>query len=123
MPIARSRLTFAVRDCFEQTHRGDHFIFEDPWNAFSRNEQCLQKLIAQPSVFRIEGPMCRWHQLSGESGFVREPTSWWTNHRDLESVCDSVSRSKLDRHAQVKKWHGISSVSCGFLGVFPEGHS
>ena len=36
----RSHLTFAVRECFEQMHGGDHFIFEHPsnassWNAFS----------------------------------------------------------------------------------------
>ena len=31
----RSNLIFAVRECFEQTHRGDHFIFEHPSNASS----------------------------------------------------------------------------------------
>ena len=71
----RSHLIFLVRVSFEQMHRGDCFIFEHPSNASSCNEQCLQKLIAQPSVFRLEGPLCRWHLLSGKSGFVREPTS------------------------------------------------
>ena len=31
----RSHLIFAVRECFEQMHRGDHFIFEHPSNASS----------------------------------------------------------------------------------------
>ena len=69
----RSHFTFVVRECFEQMHRGDHFIFEHPSNASSWNEVCVQKLVALPSVLRVKGPMCRWHLLSGESGFIREP--------------------------------------------------
>ena len=96
----RSHVTFAVRECFEQMHRGDHFIFDHPLNASTRNESCIQKLIAHPSVFRIEG------LPSGKSGFVREPTSWWTNFPDLaealEKWRESVSGVELDRHAQVK---------------------
>ena len=56
----RSHLTFAVRECVEQMHRGGHFLFEHSSNA-SWNEQCIEKFIAQPRVFRIERPMCRWH--------------------------------------------------------------
>ena len=69
-------------------------------------------LIAQPSVFRIEGPMCRWHLLSGESAFVTEPTSWLTNHPDLTDALEKwrqrVSGVELDRHVQVK--NGLASV-------------
>ena len=79
-----------VRECFEQMHRGDHFIFEHLTEASSWNELCVRKLIAQPSFFGVEGPMCRWHLLSGESGFVREPVSSLTNHRDL---ADSLEQS------------------------------
>ena len=61
---------FAVRECCEQMHRGDHFIFEHPSNASSWNELCVRKTISQPSVFGIEGPTCRWHHLSGEAGFL-----------------------------------------------------
>ena len=46
----RSHLIFAVRECFEQMHRGDHFIFEHPSNASPWNESSVLKLIAQPSV-------------------------------------------------------------------------
>ena len=56
-----SHLIFAMRECFEQMHRGDHFIFEHPSNASFWNELCVQKLVAKPSVARIEGPMCRTH--------------------------------------------------------------
>ena len=62
-------------NALNKMHRGDHFLCEHSLNASSWDEQRFHKLIAQPRVFRIEGPMCRWHLLSGESGFVREPTS------------------------------------------------
>ena len=39
--------------CFEQTHRGDHFILEHPSNASSWNELCVQKPIAQASEFGV----------------------------------------------------------------------
>ena len=68
----RSHLIFALRECFDQMHRGDHSIFEHPSNASSWNELCFQKLVAQRSIFRVEGRMCRWHLLSGESGCMRE---------------------------------------------------
>ena len=47
----RYHLMFAVRECLEQMHRGDHFIFEHPSNASSRNDVCVRKLTAQPNVF------------------------------------------------------------------------
>ena len=53
---SRSHLIFAVCECVEQKQRGVHFIFEHPPNASSWNEQCTQKPVAQPCVFRIEGP-------------------------------------------------------------------
>ena len=59
-----------------------------------------------------EGPMCRWHVLSGKSGFVREVTSWLTNHPGLAEAlgkwCESVSGDELDRHGQVKS--GLTSA-------------
>ena len=101
----RPHLRFAVRSCFEQMHRGYHFFLKHPSIASSWNEQCLQKLIAQPSVFRIEGPMCRWHLLSGENRCAREPSSWLTNHPDLADALDkwpeSVSGVEPDGHVQV----------------------
>ena len=79
----RSHLTFVVRECFEQMHRGDHFIFAHPSNASTWNELC-----AQPNVFRVEGPMCRWHLLSGEYGFLRELVLWLTNHPHLAQALE-----------------------------------
>ena len=46
-----SHLTFAMRECFEQMHRVDHFIFKHASNASSWSELCVRKLVAQPSVF------------------------------------------------------------------------
>ena len=46
----RSHLPFAVRECFEQVHRDDHFSFENRSKASSLNKVCVQKLIGQPSV-------------------------------------------------------------------------
>ena len=48
-------------NAFEQMHRGDHLIFEHPTNATSWNEQCIQKLNSQPSVFfELKDPWVRW---------------------------------------------------------------
>ena len=56
--------------------------------------------------------MCRWHLLSGESVFMREPTSWLTNHRDFADVLEkwhaSVSGVEPDKHVQVK--NGLTSA-------------
>ena len=45
----RYHLIFAVRECFQQMHRGDHFNFERPSDASSWNDLCIRKPIAQPS--------------------------------------------------------------------------
>ena len=120
----RSHIMFAVRECIERMHRGDHVIFEHPSNASSLSEPCTQKLIAQPSVFRIEGSMCRWHLLSGESGFVRELASWLTNHPDLadalEKWCDSVPGDELDRHMQVINALAAARYLVELVGSFLE---
>ena len=72
----------------------------------------VQKLIAQPSVLRFEGSMCRWLLLSGKSGFERELSSSTTNHPDVAKVfgkgSESVPGGELDRHVQVK--HGMTSA-------------
>ena len=109
-------------------HRGDHFLCEHSSNASSWDEQRCHKLIAQPSVFQIEGPICRWHLLSDESGFTRELVSWLTNHPDLaealEQWRESVSGIEPDRHVQVMS--GLASVRYplelveSFLGVLRE---
>ena len=44
---------------------------------------CDQKLVAQPSLFRVEGPMCRWNLVSGESVQMRKPIPWLTNYPHL----------------------------------------
>ena len=50
----RYHLTFAVRECFEQMHRGDRFIFEYPSNASSWNELlCTHKPIVRSSDSRV----------------------------------------------------------------------
>ena len=73
---------------------------------------CFQKLVAQPSVFRVEGPVCRWHLLSGESGFMREPISWLANHPHLalalEQWRENASGTEPDRCVQVK--NGLASA-------------
>ena len=70
------------------------------------NENCVQKLVAQASVSGVEGPMCRWHLLSGEPGFTRELVSWLTNHPHLAQVLDQWREhafgAEPDRHVQVK---------------------
>ena len=104
----RSHLLF-VRECFEQMHRGDHFIFEHPPNASSWNEVCVQKFVAHQACCT---PMCRWHLLSGESGFMRELVSWLTTHphwaQALEQKRENTSGAEPDRHAQAK--NGLASA-------------
>ena len=56
--------------------------------------------------------MCRWHLLSGESGFTREPVSWLTNHphlaQALEQRREHTSGTEPDWHVQVK--NGLASA-------------
>ena len=93
-------------------HRGDHFIFEHPSNASSWNELCVKELVLQSSVFRVEGPMCHWHLLSGESGFMRGPVSWLTNHphlaQALEQWRENAFGAEPKKHVEVK--NGLASA-------------
>ena len=56
--------------------------------------------------------MCRWHVLSGDSGFVRELASWLANHphlvQALEPWRENTSGAEPDRHVQVK--NGLASA-------------
>eukprot|EP00971_Amphidinium_carterae_P049539 976295-Amphidinium_carterae.1 len=45
----------------------------------------------EPTVWRVNGPMCRWglratDPRTGREGFVKKPTSWLTNHPGLAEV-------------------------------------
>ena len=66
----RSHLTVAVREYFEQMHRGDHFIFEC-LRTRRHGMQCECSEARRTAKFFLEGPVCRWHLLSGESPFFR----------------------------------------------------
>ena len=108
----RFHLIFAMRECFEQMHRGDHFIFEHPSNASSWNELCVQKLVAQPSVFfKLKDPC-----VAGICNRVNLDLSWLANDPDLAQALqqwrESASGIEFDRHVQVKNglasaWHPV----------------
>ena len=107
---ARSHLIFAVRECLEQILRGDR-IHRGRRLGF---EWCVQKLVAPPSVLRVERPMCRWHLLSGESGFMREvvgeSSTLGTDARTVTREC-VWNRARQARASE--QWISISSISCG----------
>ena len=56
--------------------------------------------------------MCRWHLLSGETGFARKPGIMDDEHPHLapalEQWRENTSGTEQDRHTQVKK--GLASA-------------
>ena len=108
----RSHFILAVRECVEQMHRGDHFLFEHSSNAPSWNEQRIEKLFLSQVFLQLKDPCVVGICLSGESVFMREPTSWLTNHPDFANALEkwhaSVSAVEPDKHVQVK--NGLTSA-------------
>ena len=110
-----------MRECFEKVHRGDHIIFEHPSSASSLGELCVFRSLL--SVFRVEGPMCRWRLLSGESGFMRQPVSWLTNHPHLaqafEQWRENTPGTEPDRHVQVNNGLASAPYPVELVETFP----
>ena len=58
--------------------------------------------------FGNEGPLCRWHLLSGKSGLVRELTNVPDLAEALATWCECVSGGEPDRHVQANMdWHQL----------------
>ena len=97
----RSHLIFAVRECFEQTHRGDHFIFEHPSNASSWNELCIRKASARSSEAGVNVLFARSMAAVGccFAGDERSE-SWWNRRNSLfegDSKADSIGDDNVGK--------------------------
>ena len=52
-------ISFAMRECVEQMHHGDHFNFEHPSNASSWSKLYIRKPVAQPSESEVNQLLIR----------------------------------------------------------------
>ena len=85
MQQAKRYVKFCVDICNYQRSRGRFFLHEHPWLATSRGLDCVEKLMAQDDVRRVQTHMCKFGILSriggvgSELGPVLKPTGFMTN--------------------------------------------
>ena len=95
-----------------QMERGRYFLHEHPKSAESWQEKCVMDLEAEPSVFKITGPMCNWGMMATDrrsdpprTGLVRKETTWMTNSpvlaQLLEGTCSNLRGGEWHRHVQL----------------------
>ncbi len=94
---ATVHLQFAARLYGEQVEAGRFFLHEHPWLATSWGLDCVEKLMAQGDVRRVQTHMCQFRMMSrlggvgSELGPVLKPTGFMTNSvhiaNELQKVC------------------------------------
>ena len=78
----------------------------------------VQRLAAEPGVFLVQGPMCRWgmtvHNQHGEKGFARKETKWLTNSLVLAEILSGVCPNQ-DTNNPSEDWHRHIRLISGTL--------
>ena len=79
-----------------------HFVHEHPtsWEMLE-----VQSLVNDPSVYSIDGPMCRWSLKArgSKAEFMRKQTRWLTSSKEIAEVLRGDGRWKRDRrHIHMK---------------------
>ena len=73
-----------------------HFVHEHPtsWEMLE-----VQSLVNDPSVYSIDGPMCRWSLKArgSKAEFMRKQTRWLTSSKEIAEVLRGDGRWKRDR--------------------------
>ena len=79
-----------IRVCMDaytrQLEANQHFLHEHPANSPSWDMPEVKKLMNDPRVYVVQGPMCRWGMRGKDRegpGFVRKETRWMTSSREL----------------------------------------
>ena len=101
-----------VRTCITAYERqlaaGRHFLHEHPACSGSWGMPEVKALAADPRVFVVQGPMCRWGMQSCDregAGFVRKETKWMTSSAELANVlgavCSNATGGPWHRHVRL----------------------
>ena len=104
----KKHLRTAVRAYWTQMEAGRYFLHEHPKGARSWEEPQVQELQADPRVFTVTGPMCRWRMTSEDAqgkGLVKKETRWVTNSphiaKALSGVCSNTTGKTWHRHVNL----------------------
>ena len=104
MERGRLHLSNAVRMYRAQLRDGHHFLHEHPDGATSWREKDIEDLAAEPGVYRVRGPMCRWEMTSEDAqgvGLVKKETGWLTSSAELARILSGVCSNA----AGGRPWH------------------
>jgi hypothetical protein len=78
----RAHLRTLILAYERQMDRGRYFLHEHPWSTSAAKEPEMEKLMNDPRVMKIKGPMCRWDLevpdpgAPGQPSFVRTHRTW-----------------------------------------------
>ena len=78
-----------------------HFVREHPKDSSSWKMPEVQSLNNDPTVYSIDGPMCRWSLRTRGSKdtteFMRKRTRWLTSSKEIAEVLRGDGRWKRDK--------------------------
>ena len=80
---ALTLLEFACIICELQLRRGQSFLFEQPWNARSWRERCLQKLLHDSRCQLVRTDQCMFQQRDALGNLLRKRTGFLTNNKSI----------------------------------------
>ena len=91
-----------------QVAAGRHFLHEHPACSASWSMPEVVELAADPRVYVVQGPMCRWGMQSSDPegvGFVRKETKWMTSSAELANAlsgkCSNFTGGPWHRHVHL----------------------
>ena len=124
----RRLLHVAIKSYWQQLHAGRYFLHEHPAFASSWNDPKMQQLVAQPGVFLVQGPMCRWgmrvkSKKDPFEGYARKETKWLTNSPFLAKILQGTCSASRDPTDPKYDWHRhlqlIGGTLCRQAQVYP----
>eukprot|EP00435_Cladocopium_sp_Y103_P073668 s52_g44.t1 len=105
-------LNFACIICELQLRRGGSFLFEQPWNALSWKEGCLQKLLHDPRCMLVRTDQCMFQQRDANGSFLRKRTGFLTNNKMIARCLQKSCHGRHTHGQCVGSIHG-KSVAAG----------
>ena len=92
-------LNFASIICELQLRRGGSFLFEQPWNAVSWKETCLQKLLHDPRCQLVRTDQCMFQQKDALGNLLKKSTGFLTNNKYI-AKCLQRTCNRKHQHGQ-----------------------
>ena len=99
----------AVDAYWRQLATGAHFLREHLAGSASWKMPEVVALAADPRVYVVQGPMCRWSMTledkNGQEGYVRKETKWMTSSAEIaltmEGTCSNRTGGPWRRRVQL----------------------